>query len=299
MRRFDHLVSLGLLSIYSFASSAVLAIEPTALVRAAGDVAVTADDVRAEVQQRVPPAERATVQVKPELVQTMANNLLVRRLLANQALRDGLDKQTITAAALKIAADRILSDAWLAAFDAKNEPNAAALEANARQQYLVGGEKFSAPAETRASHILIENKGPESLQLAKDLFAKLQAGANFAELARSHSADAGSAVKGGDLGFFGAGKMVPEFEQAVAALTKPGELAGPLLTQFGYHIIRLEDRRPAGKRPFDEVREQLIAEARASVLTRLRQEHVQALSQGFVFDKAAIEALGKSAAPGQ
>jgi peptidyl-prolyl cis-trans isomerase D len=108
-----------------------------------------------------------------------------------------------------------------------------------------------------------------------------QAGGDFTVIAAEHSEDPGSKDIGGDLGWFGRGQMVAEFEDAVFA-AKPGEIIGPIKSQFGYHIIKIEGFRPAHQRPFEEVEEQIRfrilesraaseAETRASVLARRLQ----------------------------
>ena len=125
----------------------------------------------------------------------------------------------------------------------------------------------------------------------KKILADLRAGANFEQLAREHSADPGSAAKGGDLGFFPEGKMVPAFEAAAAALKNPGDLSPIVPTQFGFHIIRLEGRKPASVKPFDEVKEELRAEIIAKLKAEARNKEVaraRALAQG---DATALEAF--------
>lgn len=255
---------------------------------------VSADDVLSELRN-ASSANRQMLLSKPEMVQQMVNNLLVRRVLAAEAERDGLGKEPVIAATLAIARDRVLSDARLARLDAKNTPDEASLDAYARNIYQANPAKFDKPAQTRARHILLAKSGPESLQKAKDLLAQLRAGASFEELAKANSTDPGSAAKGGDLGFFAAGKMVQPFEEALSKLSKPGDLSEPVESQFGYHIIRLEERQEKSLRPYTEVREPLMQEARASILNESRVQIVQELNKGFVFDAAAIEALGKSA----
>jgi peptidyl-prolyl cis-trans isomerase D len=133
-------------------------------------------------------------------------------------------------------------------------------------------KEFSAPEERRASHILLsfekDDKGqpkPASKDSAKvdaDAVMKVVTGATpekFAELAKQKSKDPGSAVQGGDLGFFGRGQMVRPFEEAVFAM-KPGEIRGPIESDFGYHIIRLTEVKPERTRPLDEVRAQIEGE---------------------------------------
>lgn len=266
------------------------------VARGQGGVSVTVADLMSELL-RAPEANRQAALAKPDTLQQIANNLLTRRVLADEAQRDGLGNEPVLAASLAIARDRVLSDARLARLDDQNTPSEAALDAYARNVYLVnGGTKYEKPAQTRARHILLANEGPESLQKAKDLLAQLRAGASFEELAEANSTDTGSAARGGDLGFFGAGQMVRPFEVAVNALAKTGDLSEPVASQFGYHLIRLEERQEKRRQTYEEVRPQLLAEARSAILNEARIEKVRSMGKEVVMDRAAIEALSKSAA---
>ena len=264
----------------------------TVLARGPGGVIINVSDVLSELQ-RAPEATRKAVLSQPEAIGQIANNLMVRRVLANEAERDGLGKDPLVAASLAIARDRTLSDARLARLDQQNSPSEAALDAYARNVYQANVAKFEKPAQTRARHILLANSGPDSLQKAKDILVQLRAGASFEELAKAHSTDTGSAARGGDLGFFGPGKMVRPFEDAVNALAKPGDLSEPIESQFGYHIIRLDERREKAIQPFAEVRAQLLGEARSAILNEARLQKVQTMNKDFVFDEQAIEGLTK------
>lgn len=272
-----------------------LASAPAAAVLARGPAGtvITDQDVLAELQ-RAPEATRKAVLAQPEAVAQLVNNLLVRRVLANEAVRDGLDNDPLVMGSLAIARDRALSDARLARLDLQNTPSEAALNAYARNIYKANASKYERPAQNRASHILLANSGPESLKKANDILSKLRAGASFAEMARTHSTDTGSAARGGDLGFFGAGKMVRPFEDAVNTLTKPGDLSEPVESQFGLHIIRLEERREKAIQPFEEVRSQLLSESRAAILNDARLQKVQSMNNEFVFEREAIEGLVKA-----
>ncbi|NBB97664.1 MAG: peptidylprolyl isomerase [Alphaproteobacteria bacterium] len=105
--------------------------------------------------------------------------------------------------------------------------------------------------EFNASHIIVETE-----EEAQALRTQLDEGAEFAELARENSTD-GAAANGGSLGWFGLGAMVPEFEQAVTAM-EVGDIAGPLQTQFGWHLVILNDTRMSTAPELEEVREQLV-----------------------------------------
>jgi foldase protein PrsA len=126
--------------------------------------------------------------------------------------------------------------------------------------------------EVRASHILVRTEGV-SEAVAKEkiekALAELKAGKDFAEVAKTYSEDAGSASKGGDLGFFGRGRMVKEFEQAAFA-AKVGEVVGPIKSQYGYHIIKVTERKPASQ--FDP---NTLADKRDAAILRKTSEAVR------------------------
>ncbi len=265
----------------------------TALVELPNKATVTVADVLQDARRLRPEARDATLS-NPATVAQGAQNLMVRRMLAAEARAQGLDKDPLVAAAIQQALDRALSEAYLAELDRRNEPSAQALEQFARAKYNAEPQRFQAPAESRARHILVRETTPTSKAKAEELLEKLKSGADFESLAKAESQDPGSAARGGDLGWFGAGRMVKPFEDAVAALSKPGELSGLVETQFGYHIIQLVDRREAGLRPFDEVRDTLMREARSSVLSDGRVRAAQSIVEQLRFNEDAIKALADS-----
>ncbi len=129
--------------------------------------------------------------------------------------------------------------------------------------YNTNPEKMQRPPEVHARHILItpESNEPAAIEAARQeidaILAEIRAGADFLKLATERS-QAPSAPKGGDLGFFGRGQMVPPFEKAAFAL-QPGEVSEVVQTQFGYHIIRLEDRRGGETAPLEEATDSIRA----------------------------------------
>jgi len=131
-------------------------------------------------------------------------------------------------------------------------------DAEVHDFYTGNKDKFESPEQAHARHILVavDEKADEKTRQAgkakaDDLLAQLKGGANFEELAKK-SSDCPSAPQGGDLGFFGHGQMVPEFDTAAFAL-KPGDLSGVVTTKFGYHIIKLEEKKDAGLVPETDV----------------------------------------------
>jgi peptidyl-prolyl cis-trans isomerase C len=129
--------------------------------------------------------------------------------------------------------------------------------------------------EYRASHILVADE-----QVAKDLKAQIDGGADFAELATANSTD-GSAAGGGDLGWFGLGMMVKPFEDTVVAL-KSGEVSAPVQTQFGWHLIKLVETRDAAAPTLDEVRAELASEIERKAI----EDHLATLTAGATITRA-------------
>lgn len=141
--------------------------------------------------------------------------------------------------------------------------NIKASEDDIKTFYEQNLQRFSTPEERRASHILIavnnEKTDADAKKEADEIYKQLQADpSKFAQLAKSKSADPGSARQGGDLGFFPKGMMVPEFDNAVFS-GKKGDLIAPVKTQFGYHIIKIVDVKPAQAKPLKEVRAEIEA----------------------------------------
>lgn len=125
-----------------------------------------------------------------------------------------------------------------------------------RAAYDARASQYKVEEQRRASHILVKSR-----EEADKLLAEIGKSPNrFAELARKHSQDPGSAEKGGDLGWFGPGMMVKPFEEAVLALKKEGETAGPVQSEFGFHLIRLTGIQAGKARPLEEVKKELVDE---------------------------------------
>ena len=125
--------------------------------------------------------------------------------------------------------------------------------------YNTNSQQYETPEQVRASHILLKTEGKDDATVkakAEDLLKKAKAGGDFAELAKANSEDEASAKNGGDLDYFGRGRMVPEFDQVAFAL-QPGQISDVVKTQYGYHIIKATDRKAATTRPLAEVRQQL------------------------------------------
>jgi len=159
--------------------------------------------------------------------------------------------------------------------------------ADIEREYNNNLEQYSTPEQVRASHILLKTEGKDDAAVkakAEELLKQARGGADFAELAKKNSEDEASAKNGGDLDYFGKGRMVPEFDAAVFAM-QPGQISDLVKTQYGYHIIRLVDKKPATTRPLAEVRQQLSdqlayqrAQAQAADLAQSLEKQIKSPS---------------------
>nr|WP_264357635.1 peptidylprolyl isomerase [Halothermothrix orenii] len=123
-------------------------------------------------------------------------------------------------------------------------------ESAVREYYDNNKENFKHGTQIKARHILVETE-----KEAREILNELENGADFGEMAKEYSTGP-SSKNGGDLGYFGKGRMVPEFEEAAFAL-KVGQISDPVKTQYGYHIIKVEDKVEEGITPFDEVKDKI------------------------------------------
>ena len=293
-----HSLRFGGLAALVMVLSAPVVYAAEAVLMDGGQVTITEQDMHADAL-RMPLEMRERVLARPDQVAQIASNLYVRRSLAQQADAAGLASNPETKAALQIARDKVLSDALLAKIDKDNALPDAKLEGLARSNYNANPDRFKVAEQVQVRHILIASPDDAGRAKAAQVLVDLQGGADFAALAKEYSADPGSAAKGGELGFFAKGAMVPEFDEASFALQKKGELSGLVKTKFGYHILQLEARRPAGVRSFEEVRDDLIKGARATVQQEARALAAQKAQQGVTVHKEAVEAFaaGYKSAP--
>ncbi len=171
-----------------------------------------------------------------------------------------------------------------------------------KQFYEERKASLKSKEQRRASHILIavpsdadEAAVEKARKEAAQVREQLAGGADFAELAKAHSDDPGSAQKGGDLGFFGSGDMVPAFDKTVFGMAE-GDISDPVRTQFGFHIIKLTGIRGSKVPPLDEVRDELVREMQQEKVDDLFYDQLEQLTD-LSYENAesldvAAEALG-------
>ena len=173
------------------------------------------------------------------------DQLTMQMVIAEEAVKKGLDKTPDVAEKLELVKQSILANAYVQDYIKNNPVTEEAMKAEyERIKATITGTEY------KARHILVEKEAE-----AKDIIAKLKKDAGaFAKLAKEKSKDPGSGAQGGDLGWFDISRMVPEFGAAVSKLDKGAITQEPVKTQFGYHVIQLEDSKPVEAPPFDEVK---------------------------------------------
>ena len=188
--------------------------------------------------------------------------LIDRRILSTAAKEKKIDEDPAYQRRVDYYKDKALRDVyWNKMLDAD------VTEEDARAFYEQETAKIPQEDEVRARHILVPSK-----EEAEAVAARLKSGEAFDAVAREVSKDPGAA-EGGDLGYFTKDDMVPEFSEAAFAL-QPGEISDPVETKFGWHIIKVEDRRPRQLASFDEVKDRVMAvlaqQRGREMMTRLR-----------------------------
>lgn len=218
-------------------------------------------------------ASRSGQPVSPEMETRARDEIVLREIFAQEAEKRGIAATADYKAQLELLRQTVLIRELFANYQ-KNNP---ATEADARAEY----DKVKASAtgtEYRARHILVDKE-----EDAKRLLAELKAGAKFEDLAKKNSKDPGSAENGGDLDFAKPDAYVPEFGKAMAALKKGEMTPEPVKTQFGYHIIKLEDTREAQFPSFDEVKGQLIQRMTQAKLQKYQESLKSAAKTDYKF----------------
>lgn len=216
----------------------------------------TADDFRAVVE-RMPPGASAPLG-DPDRKRQFVEVQVLNRLLATEGRARGYDrdrdiKQQVEALEERLIVQRVMQDL--------EEPPPISDE-EVRAAYDADPELYSG-GQVRVRHILVKDEA-----LARQLLGEIRANPDrFAALAKEHSLDKVTKDRGGDLGFFGQGRMIPEFERAAFALKKPGDLSDVVKTPFGYHILMLIDRQAGVAQPFEQAKDRI----RVGLINQRRQ----------------------------
>jgi peptidyl-prolyl cis-trans isomerase C len=254
-------------------------VDPSTVLARVNGQEIRASDV-SEAAQTLPPQVRG---MPTEMLLPMVlDQLIDRKALVLEAKKEGLDKDPAVQRELASADERVLQTALL-----QKEVGPTLSEDSIRARFDKENAGAAGEQEVHARHILVPTEAE-----AKDIIAQLKKGANFADLAKKYSKDPGAA-QGGDLGFFKKSDMVGPFADAAFAM-KPGQVSDtPVKTDFGWHVIKVEEVRTAPPPTFeqsrDKVRQELIQEGVQKAVTQARA--------GITVEKTAPAAVTSPDAP--
>ncbi|CAA6821709.1 MAG: Peptidyl-prolyl cis-trans isomerase PpiC [uncultured Sulfurovum sp.] len=241
------------LLIYTFTLTPLFSDE--VLARVDGE-SISKKDVNEFVVKSIPGATfNALTSVQKKAV---LNQMIDRKLFLEDAKRSNIEKNTEYQQALKKMQENLMLDYWM---KAKVEEIVIS-EDEAKKYYFKNSEKFSKPASVKVRHILLPSNG-EALKLIAQLSKSSQLKNKFIELAHAKSTGP-SAVNGGELDWFVYEQMVPEFSEAAFALKVGSITKKAVKTQFGYHIIYLEDKKEQGSMAYEMVKEDIVKVLRLS-----------------------------------
>jgi len=231
------------------------------------DLAIAEEDFATELRGAPPEMKRE------QLIAYLTDVMLV----AQAAEKEKLGEATEFKRRQAIMRNKLLMGLLL-----QKRSKAAATDEEMRKVYDDAVKQMSSEEEIRARHILVDDENE-----AKAIVEQLKGGADFATLAREKSKDQGSATKGGDLDFLVKSELVPEFAD-VAFKMYPGQTSNPVKTQFGWHVIKLEEKRTRQAPPFEQIKDQIetyvMRKAQTELVTQLRES-------------AKVERLDKPATP--
>lgn len=253
------------------ASVLFVSVNAADVVATVGKVAVTKSDIDSMLKNQGVSFDKMNKKQQEQLVK----KLIERELLFNATKKAGIEKDEAYLKVLENTKKDLAIRVWMD----KIYKRTLISDSEANKYYQEHKDMFKAPEQVHARHILVksEKEAKEIIDTLKGLSGdKLKE--KFIELAKAKSTGP-SGPKGGDLGYFGKGQMVKEFQDAAFALKKGGLTTAPVKTQFGYHIIFVEDKKPAGVAPFEQVKK--------SIMAKMRQEQ---------FKKVVDDAINKEKA---
>lgn len=199
------------------------------------------------------------------------DEMIMEMLLYEDAVRKGLERDKEVKEVVREAQKKIMIAKLI---KTEVEDRVTIPDSEMKEFYEANKTSFKSPPLWRASHILVSNE-----REAKDVLDELSKGTSFEDLARLHSID-GTASRGGDVGYFRSGQVVPEFEQECLKL-EVGQTSGIVKTQFGYHIIRLTDKKDAAIESYDKAKRAIESELRKNKRSELFDKLVLKLKEKY------------------
>ncbi len=245
----------GLLTVQAGAQTDPVVAKVNGIEIKESDLKAAEEDIGAQLPPMAPDAK------KDYLTTYVSDMILVSKAAEAKKLGDTPDFKK----KMELARTKLLMEALL-----QNEAKAAVTDDAMKKVYADATKDMGNEQEVSARHILVENEDE-----AKKIAADLKKGGDFAAIAKEKSKDPGSKDQGGDLGFFSKDQMVPEFAEAAFKLDK-GQISDPVKSQFGWHVIRVDDKRAKQPPTFDQVKDQIESfvqrKAQADLIQKLRAD---------------------------
>ena len=264
------LVAIGLVSQMAFAA------ENDPVLGKVGDYAIKKSDV-ARLIQNYPPDRQKLLQDNPDQMIALVQRMLEVKTLSDLAKKENLDKKPDVKEQLDYVINNYLAQEYIFRVVVKE---IRVPDEELKKFYAANEKSFVTPEQARVRHILIMtppgasgDDRKKAREKAEGALKRLKDGEDFAKLVLEYSEDPNSRPNGGDLGYFAKGQVVKPFEDAAFSL-KPGQTSELVETQFGFHIIKVEDRKQAMNRPFEEVKE--------AIRTRLQDEAAKGKVEEFI-----------------
>lgn len=250
-----------LFACFAFSSLAGAANEPkeTDVIARIGDRKITLS-VFEKVLKSYPDYIQKTMVEKPQTQAKLLNRFIQNMVISEAARKEGFDKEPDIRDHLEFIANDYISVEYV---KRKATASFEITDKDIEHYYAAYKDKFKAPEAVRARHILVkidkaatEDERKKLREKAEGILRKVKAGEDFSKIATELSDDPGSKANGGALGFLSRGRMVKPFEDVAFSLA-PGEISGIVETDFGYHIIKVEERKASGWQTLDTVKEEI------------------------------------------
>lgn len=278
---------------FALTAAASLASADDAVLARNAWTTVTRSDFETEIA-RIPAGDRFTFLASAERVAQTVKNILFNKTLAAQARAAKLDQDKSVQAEMAATAEKVLARHQLERVEAgRAVPD---FTKRAEELYKASPAKYSEKDIVHTMQVLVDTKcrtAEAAKARALEARAEILAGKPFAEVAKKYSDDPSAARNGGDIGPLVFDQLTPAFAEATRGM-KPGEVSEPVLTNFGYHVIRLESVKKGRRYDFAEVKPGLMAELQEDWQKAQRKEFIEAITlndPGLKLDLDAIQAL--------
>ncbi len=283
MKRFLYLLIVLAILTTSVASATTSKKDEDKILAKVGKYTLTLKDFNEQIKS-LPPQLQMAVARNPQLKEQLLNRWVELTLMALEARKEGFQNKPDVKRRIEAMVNALLAQEYMR----KNIADPANVtEKELKDYYEAHKSQFVEKEKVKARHILIKvpsnadkKKWEEAKKKAIEIRNKLIKGEDFASLAQKYSDDPGSKSRGGELGYFQKGQMVPEFEKAAFSLKK-GEISQPVKTTFGYHIIQVQDKTKAKEKSFDQVKQEIRQRLLRQKQIKLKDEIVAKLKKKY------------------